>query len=286
MTFQLLYTDKKDSFYDYCHYAYSPLTGTGGLKLKSFNLLLDSFKQKNCSYIFYDLVQKIQNSIGADNTVYGIKKYKNKISWEFYFYNYGRENSKITVSNIIRTIKPFVVFKGKWNENLPYFMFSINISLDILKNGLLPAFRIYITGQSDRRTGLSYLFDGKELKFENHYAFYDPKTEINELVEKIKSSVFIDFSKIGLNAILLPELILCKTICIANKKGSDCIYYSGIDINQFLFFLKEFGFPRGTVDFIEKHKAKLDHMQYDVGFDYKMKKNELKITKSHYYGTF
>ena len=38
--------------------------------------------------------------------------------------------------------------------------------------------------------------------------------------------------------------------------------------------------------FVEENRVKLDHLQFDVGYDYKMEGNELAILKSGYYGVF
>jgi hypothetical protein len=37
---------------------------------------------------------------------------------------------------------------------------------------------------------------------------------------------------------------------------------------------------------VEENRGKLDHLYYDVGFDYKMEGNELVLLKSGYYGIF
>ena len=48
--------------------------------------------------------------------------------------------------------------------------------------------------------------------------------------------------------------------------------------------LNKFNFPENQITFIESNKDKLNHMLYDVGFNYKLENDKLKITKSGYYG--
>ena len=57
-------------------------------------------------------------------------------------------------------------------------------------------------------------------------------------------------------------------------------------IDAFISFLKEFGYLEETVSFVEKNRPMLDHLEYDVGFDYRMERDGLKGLKSGYYGIF
>ena len=49
--------------------------------------------------------------------------------------------------------------------------------------------------------------------------------------------------------------------------------------------LKRFNYPDKQIDFLESNKSNFDHLLFDFGFNYKMKKNKLKITHTSYYGT-
>ncbi len=78
----------------------------------------------------------------------------------------------------------------------------------------------------------------------------------------------------------------CKTIVVANKKHNEGIYFSGIDVDQLLFFLRRMEYPADIISFIEDERAGLDHLQYDVGLDYRMRDGKLEWLKSAYYGVF
>ena len=43
---------------------------------------------------------------------------------------------------------------------------------------------------------------------------------------------------------------------------------------------------RNVVSFVHEHRDKLDHLMFDVGFDYRMDAGRLSILKSGYYGVF
>ena len=53
-----------------------------------------------------------------------------------------------------------------------------------------------------------------------------------------------------------------------------------------LFFLKRMAYPERIVAFVEDNKARLDHLLYDVGIDYRMTEGKVEYLKSGYYGIF
>lgn len=270
-------TQESDKYYDYCLYEYTP-TSSCYNKLRPINLLFNSFKYSNCNDKFYRFVDHIRKKNGLNKTVWGIKKIEDKILWEFYFYDWKIKDRATSMSRFIKQCKPFFMTKIKPNENIPYFMFSVDVDDNLLLYKKLNGFHVY--------TGSSYFLDEKGMTLENHYNFYNSKKEIKRLIIDIKRSAIIDFTKIKLSDILWPELINCYSICRSRKKNNDAIYYSRINIEQFIFFLKKLKYPNGLIIFIEKNKSKLDHLFYDVGFDYVMENNKLKIIKSGYYGVF
>ncbi len=73
---------------------------------------------------------------------------------------------------------------------------------------------------------------------------------------------------------------------MANKPVSDSVYFSRINVDQLIFFLKKMSYPGELVSFVEENKSNLDHLLYDVGIDYRMDGNDLVILKSAYYGIF
>jgi hypothetical protein len=91
---------------------------------------------------------------------------------------------------------------------------------------------------------------------------------------------------LNVEAVLIPQLRRCRTICLANKQSHDCIYFSGVDIDQLQFFLKWLEYPQVITEFVAKNRNNLDHLLFDVGFDYRMDGGALRILKSGYYGVF
>lgn len=278
---KLEYTSDNEEFFDFCHDRYIPEKPFAG-KLRSINLLLFCFEYTGCTQPFYDLVYLIRDKIGLKKTVWGIKYIDNSFVYELYFYNsrVGERERTIFLSRLLDIIKPYYRCDIKVDENVPYFMFSID---------LFPGFyEQKIEGVHSYIERFSYFLSETGMKLENHYSFYKPdnKNKKEKLAFDLVYSAFVDYSVVKFNEVMLPELTSCKLICRSHKAENDGIYFCGLNIDQFLFFLRKFNYPQPFVSFVEDNREKLDHLQYDVGFDYKMEDSKLKIIKSGYYGTF
>ena len=67
---------------------------------------------------------------------------------------------------------------------------------------------------------------------------------------------------------------------------NDTVYFSEVNVDQLLLFMRRLDYPAGLVGFVEENRAKLDHLLFDVGFDYRVENGDLRIIKSGYYGVF
>ena len=135
-------------------------------------------------------------------------------------------------------------------------------------------------------SGICYEVTRSETRLKNLYFFFDGRTEMENIVGKLTSSVHLDLPGLDLDAILWPELRSCQIIVVSNKQQRDGVYFSRITVDQLLLFLRRMHYPREHVSFVEQNRDRLDHMLYDVGFDFRVDDGELKIVKSAYYGVF
>jgi hypothetical protein len=135
-------------------------------------------------------------------------------------------------------------------------------------------------------SGIAYGVRAQTTTLENFYFFFDAQTELTQAARKIETSALIDVTRIDLDEILVPELKDCRTICVANKATHDCVYFSGVNVEQLVFFLERMRYPAATIELVERNRARLDHLLFDVGFDYTMREGKLVALKSAYYGVF
>lgn len=284
---RLEYTTNQDIFFDYCLWEYKPVVPFDN-KFRSVNLLFHSFDVMGVHERVFELVQTIREGIGASRTVWGVQQAGEDISWEFYFYDYRRKERKRSITKLLNIVRPFAPCEIKANENLHYFMFSIDIDNDLISGaGNLEEVHMYIGNPGSMvSSGICYALTNKGTRLENFYFFFDAKKHLDDIIAKIACSSFVDTTEVGIDRILWPELKDCKVIVVANKPKNDCIYFSRVNIDQFIFFLKRMNYRKEMILFVEENRPRLDHLLYDVAFDYRMEGQELMILKSAYHGFF
>ena len=257
-------------------------------KFRSANLLFHSFDVMQTNKRIFDLVQAIREGFGILRTVWGVKQLGREIRWEFYFYDYRKRERERSITRLLDIIRPLIPCEIRANESLDYFMFSVDIYKDLISGAAsLEEVHMYIgNAGSTVSSGICYSLTTAGTRLENFYFFFDAKTQMDLIIDKIFCSAYVDITKIDVDRILWPELKACKVIVVANKQGNDAVYFSRINIDQLIFFMKRMDYPIGLISFVEENRVKLDHLQFDVGYDYKMEGNDLKILKSGYYGIF
>lgn len=280
------YATARDVFYDFCQWEYTPAVPFES-KYRSVNLLFHSFETVGANTRIFDLVRTIREGIGLSNTVWGVKRLGQNIQWEFYFYDYRRKDRERSISRILEMIRPFIACDIKANERFHYFMFSLDICDDLISRTTdLEEIHMYIGNPgSTVSSGICYSLTQNAMKLENFYFFFDAKRQMDEILSKAACSAHID-SRVNLEQIVWPEMRDCKVIVVANKQQNDAVYFSGINVDQLILFLKRMHYPSELLVFIEKNRGVLDHLQYDAGYDYRMEGKDLVILKSGYYGIF
>ena len=281
------YTTRQDLFFDFCLWDYRPIVPYEN-KFRSVNLLFQSFDMLGVNERIFNLVQAIREGIGVSRTVWGIKQLGNDIAWEFYFYDYKRRERERSITKLLDIISPLVSCDIRANEDHHYFMFSIDIDNDLISGKKdLEEIHMYIGNPgSTVSSGICYSLTSRGTRLENFYFFFNAIKELKDIKAKIACSVYVDLTQISIDQILWPELRNCKVIVVANKQKNDSVYFSGINVDQLIFFLKRMDYPAELISFVEENRSNLDHLQYDVGVDYRMEGKNLVLLKSGYYGIF
>jgi hypothetical protein len=281
------YATDKDPSRNYCLWEYTPPTPPED-KFRAINLLYQSFEHAGIDHRAYAVVDAIRDAIGSFQTVFGIKLIEGRLAWEFYFYDYRRRDRTVSISRVLDAIRPWMPCAVVASESLPYFMFSLDLNDDLVTGrSPLDVVHMYVGHPSNSvSTGIAYGVREGSTTLENFYFFFNAIRELPQVAAKVVSSAVFDETKIKLDRILVPELRHCQTICVANKQSHDCIYFSGIDVDQLLFFLDSLAYPEALISFVKGNRRDLDHLLFDVGFDYRYENGTLRILKSGYYNVF
>jgi len=256
--------------------------------LRSSSLLFQAFDSAGVDDRVYNLVEAIRTWAGLGRTVWGMKQQGEDIFWEFYFYDYRRRERQRSITGFLEAIRPFATCPFKANERSDYFMFSVDIDHDLIagrKN--LNEIHVYLGNPgSTVSSGICYSLTSGPTRLENFYFFFDARKQIGEIMDKVACSSHYDAAALGLDQVIWPELRNCNVIVIANKQFNDGIYFSRVNIDQLIFFMKRMAWPEKLISFVEENRFKLDHLLFDVAFDYRMEGNTLMILKSACFGIF
>lgn len=281
------YSTAQDPSLNYCLWEYSPAHPADD-KFRSINLLYQSFGHAGIDARAFDIVDAIREGIGPFRTVFGVKLLRDRLAWEFYFYDYGRRNRAVSISRVLAAIRPLAPCDLKISESLPYFMFSLDLDAELAAGRrAIDVVHMYVGNPgSTVSSGIAYAMRAGGATLENFYFFFDAASQLDAAAAKICSSAHFDDTRIPVDAVLVPELRACKTICVANKQTHDCVYFSGVDARQLLLFLGRLAYPEAIVSFVRDNLDNLDHLLFDVGFDYRMDGDGIAVLKSGYYGVF
>ena len=281
------YAADGEAQFDFCLWEYPPAAPVAG-KLRSANLLARSFEQEGVGARGAELMQAIRRGFGESRSVWGIKQEGGRISWEFYFYDYDRQQRTRSIPRLLEIARPFFQCDVPTTESTPYFMFSIDLDAGLIAGRrALEDIQVYIGNIGTRvSSGICYEVTRRQTRLKNFYFFFEARAEMENVVGKATSSIHLDLSRVELSEVLWPEMVDCGIIVVANKQDRDGVYFSRVNVDQLLFFLRRMGYPREHVSFVEQNRGRLDHMLYDVGIDYRMSGDRLEFVKSAYYGVF
>jgi hypothetical protein len=282
---QLERTAPRDRYADYCLWDYPPVAPQAG-KLRSSNLLWRAIEAAGGGPHLTAACRALRERLGPFRTVFGVKKIADRLSFEFYFYDYARLEREVSITRVLEILAPWVKCPVHPLEGRPYFMFSIDLDEEVASGRRpLDIVNVYIGNPgSSVSSGICYEQSAAGLRLANFYFFFDARKEMDDIVAKIGCSVHHDLRGFALQAVLRPELLDCAVIVVANKKFNDGVYFSRIAVDPLIGFLEREGFPADLVAFARYYRNDLDHMLYDVGLDYVFEGGAVKYTKSAFYG--
>lgn len=268
-----------DQFHDYVLWRYEPRAPAEG-KLRSLNLLVESFAIAGVEREGLALVQRLRDGLGPFRTVWGVKRHHERggLGWELYFYDWDRARADLSIARLRDLFAPVAVdAREPWP--LPWHMVSIEVGPEALRAGAPVPVHVYI----DMR---SYELAGDRFTFENVYTFHDPRADVDAVLHRLRSSVHFDPTRDKLSAVLPPALRRCHRVCVANKRRSDAVYASRVPTPALAWFLRAHGWPEPLGAFLACHGADLDHLLWDVGVDFDREGGALGIRKTGIYGSF
>ncbi|MFT5681365.1 MAG: hypothetical protein ACI8RZ_002271 [Myxococcota bacterium] len=275
-----------DVLMDYVLTPYSPRTDPTG-RLHSASLLRHFLRSHGMLADVWPIIERLGEHLGAGQTVWGIKvDAAGNTGIELYFYNHcaNAPGSLMSVTALCAVLSDLITIPDQLDESLPYLMCSLELDAARLTARRSEGFRIYLPGtrSEDGHDGISYVVGDRELVRENRYSFFDAATELDGVTRCMETSLH------GANdrAVLLhPRFTQCHTICYAEKRLTDALYFSRISTPLLGVFARAY-LPGPLAKTITEHAADLAHLCWDVGYDFQRRptSQSSRIVKAGIYG--
>jgi hypothetical protein len=270
-----------DPFHDYLLLPYLPPRPAAG-KLRSVNLLLESFALMGVAEQGRRLVAALLGELGPFRTVWGIKHVPAQgglsLGWEVYFYRRDAGNGEPTLEGVLGALAPHLEVAARPAMPYRWELFSVELTAGTLASGR--------GGELDVYVGMrAYRAHGRELELKNFYTFDDPGLRLDRVLERLLAAVHAPRDGEEISRLLPRELLAgCPRVCVANKRQADGLYFSHLRLEQLRVFLDAHGWPVEVRQWIDRHADQLDHLLWDAGYDFRRAGRGLEFLRSGLYG--
>lgn len=132
------------------------------------------------------------------------------------------------------------------------------------------------------------IYDGNEIKQIGIFNLYFSKKVKNSKVHFENINEFLEKENLTKYQKKIFIFKMPRFSITINKffDGNYEIIYSGLKIEKFISFLKEFKYPKVLLEYIKKNTDKYSHLYFDVGFKFKILNQKVTYTGSSFYGNF
>jgi hypothetical protein len=275
-----------EALMDYVLTPYPPRADPTG-RLHSASLLRHFLRTHDLLDATWPIIERLVAHLGAGRTVWGIKlDAAGRAGAELYFYNHSNNapGSPMAVTTLCGLLADLIEIPDRLDESLPYLMCSLELDAQRLTARRSEGFRIYLPAVRSREghDGCSYVVTDAALVRENRYSFFDATRELSGVEACMAGSLHGAADR----AILLhPRLSRCHTICYAEKRLTDALYFSRISTPMLGVFARAY-LPAALAATITRHAADLAHLCWDVGYDFQRRTTTSgsRIVKAGVYG--
>lgn len=266
---------------DYVLAPYPPRRDPAG-GLRAVNLLVESFAFAGLEDEGVAVIDRLRALLGAGRTVWGIKHAAGQLAWELYVYDPGGERPEAGADAVCRALDGVIAPPPALPAAIAPHMISVELTAASLRGG--PAvISYYVHGTDEPGASRSYVLGPAGLALANLYTFHDPRRDVRALIARVRSSVHLGGSTIGVARAVWPQLLRCRRVCVANKRAADGMYFAGVDTDQLAWFLARAAWPAALRDHVDGRRGRYAYLSWDVGFDFV---GDADVTRSAVYGTF
>ena len=241
------------------------------------------------------IAESLIDRIGPDRTVWGVKHVDGKLFWELYFYSHRRPEGQ-ALQAFFDAVREAFTLLGGWNapvrvpENTNLFSFEFEIGADgsIGPPGELD---VYHTVEGGASMIVAYRHDLASYRLKNTYELFAYPEAKDDIAARLDASRYAyagaEHAAADFWLAELERRQSCQGVWCSYKPDWDGAYLCQLAIGDFATLLEEFDYPDQLIEWVDDHRAELDHLRYDFGFDYRIRRDgRVEIVRTGFYGWF
>lgn len=272
--------------------AYRPIRPLAG-KARAENLLWHSLVHAGLLDAWDDPLHAIQRELGRDHSIFGVHLpaplaqglAPAAMSWELRLLDHDADGS--TFARVRAALEPWIELAPGVDELPPHVVLGLRFDATTMASGAIEAVEIHLRGEDARRIEVRRRSaEADELVSRDFLV--EAKRQIDELLPAIKTSEFVDFASDAklLGRVMIPELFACRRVHVSKRPHCDALIFSGVNVEQLRFTYERFEHPEPMRAFLIEHQAKLEHLLFDVGVEYRTHEGRVVYATTSFYACF
>ncbi|HET8929820.1 MAG TPA: PqqD family protein [Acidimicrobiales bacterium] len=239
------------------------------------------------------IAEQLRDAIGPDQTVWGMKLENTRPSWELYFYPHRSEADDTAATYFARAQEAFEKVVG-WDapRSVPSNAALFSFEFELEPRGVTRPreLDVYHRIEGDSDMILAYRHSDRLYRLKNTYELFPLPDHLDAVRHRLGSSRFAFPENEGVaSAHWLGEIETakeCSRVWCSYKPDCDGIYLGRVAASDLARFLDRFAYPAHLRNWVHEHVHELDHLRYDLGFDYTISDGEVRTLKTGFYGYF
>jgi hypothetical protein len=276
--------EEGETLRNYALLPYQPVTEPVG-KLRSIEVLADSFARAGLEAEARRVCDLSRERWGLGGTGWGIKQTAGEIAWELYYYSHW-DDEPLSTARVLDFIDDVLVAGELPRTDEDHWSISFDLTTEmLLGNEAVDDLHVYRPHHLHAApiTCASYALRAQVASLENLYFLFDPIEDRADIDTHLADT--FHGRRAAPAELLWAELFPNNHVAIAHKPRQDGLYVGGLDLDQFRAFLERVDFDPGTRRFVDDHAEELDHLRWDVGYDFRATDSGVEIVKAGFYGS-
>lgn len=271
-----------DRLFDLAFAPYRPLRPTAG-KDRGDALLAAALAAAGAGSRWEAPLQAIQRDVGG-RAIWGASLADGRWRWRLRLENPGRAR---LVDALRRALGPGLAVAPALVDDGAYEVLGVDLDERAAATGRIDALRLHVRGAGAREVAV-WRCDGERRELAEEVLIVEAKREIALALPRIKAGRVVDLAgdRRLLGRVLIPELFACRHLHVVRRPGADAdaLVYSGVNVDQFAWFLGRFGYPGELRERVSAGRERLDHLLFDVEVAYRQDGAAIVYPETTFYG--